>query len=107
MGRTERRRAERRNRIEDRKNKVLLTREDINKMKADITYEAAGYNTEALMTCFALVLYRVHGFKQKRIAKTLEYIDSLMTDILTNKATMDDYIKELEDETSVIVKCKD
>lgn len=107
MGRAERRRAERTNRIEGRKGKILVSREELNKMKRDITHDAAGYNTEALMTCFALALYRVHGFKQKRIAKTLEYIDGLMTDILTDKATMEDYIKELEDETCVIVKCED
>ena len=107
MGRAERRRAERRNRIEDRKNKVLLTREDINKMKEDITYEAAGYHAEALMTCFALSLKRLYGFGPKRIGNVLEYIDGLMSGLLDDSASIEQYKKELENETGVIVKCKD
>ena len=106
MGRAERRLNERCNRIEERKNKILISREDLSKMKRDITYRAAGFNTEALMTCFALAMARL-GFDADRIGECLGYIDGLMTDILNDTATMDDYIKELEDETGLIVQCKD
>lgn len=106
MGRAERRKAERRDRIENRKGKILISREDLNKMKKDITYEASGYNTEALMTCFALAMHR-QGFDADNIGESLSYIDSLMTDILTGVKSMDDYIKELEDEAGIIVKCEE
>lgn len=106
MGRAERRKAERNNRIEDRKSKILMKPEDIAKMKKDIAYEVSGFKTEALMTCFALVLAR-RGFDADDIGECIVYINSLMDDILADKATMDDYIRELEDETGIIVRCEE
>lgn len=106
MGRAERRKAERRERIENRKGKILLTPADLNKLKKDITYEASGYNTEALMTCFALALHR-QGFDADHIGECLTFIDGLMNDILTGAATMEDYMEELEKETGIVVECKE
>lgn len=80
MGRAERRASERRNRLEDRKGKILISPDEINKMKKDIAYQATGYKTEALMTCFALTMSRMG---------------------------LDDYKKELEEKTGIIVKCED
>ena len=105
MGRAERRRAERSNRIEERKGKILMRPEDIAKMKKDISYEVSGFKTEALMTCFALVLAR-RGFDADDIGDCIVTINGLMDDILAEQATMDDYIRELEDETGIIVRCE-
>lgn len=106
MGRAERRRVERNNRIEERKGKILMRPEDIAKMKQDITYEVSGYKTEALMTCFALVLAR-RGFDADDIGDCIVDINSLMDDILADNATMDDYIHELEDGCGIIVRCEE
>ena len=101
MGRAERRRAERRERIEDRKSKILMTRKDIAEMKK----ETSNYNVEALMTCFALAGRRLHGYGHKRIMRELQYIDELMGEVIDGDVTIEDYKKELEDETGVVIKC--
>ena len=54
-----------------------------------------------LMTCFALAEHKVHGFGRKRITKTVEYVCSLMDDILTDKATVEDYKRILEEKARV------
>lgn len=106
MGRAERRKYERNARIDDRKRKILMRPEDISKMKKDIAYEVSGFKTEALMTCFALALAR-QGFDADHIGECIVYINSLMDDILADRATMDDYIRELEDDTGIVVRCSD
>ena len=107
MGRAERRQLERRNRIEDRKNKILMTRADINRIKQEISTVASEYNVENLMTCFALAEHRLYGFGQKRILRTLQYIDELMGPIAEETASVEDYKKELEKECNVVIRCED
>lgn len=106
MGRAERRLAERRNRIEERKGKILMSREDLNGIKEDLSYQASGYIVKALTSCFALVMSR-KGFDQDYISECLESVNALMDDILDGKATMEDYMKELEDTTGIAVVCKE
>ena len=102
MGRAERRRQERRNRIEDRKTKILMRPEDIAAMKAkiteDVTENFGSYSTEALMTCFALVNHRLYGHGWKRTMRTLEEIDKMMGPIADGTKTVHDLKKELEEE---------
>lgn len=102
MGRAERRRLERRNRIEDRKTKILMRPEDIAAMKAkiteDVTENFGSYSTEALMTCFALANHRLYGHGWKRTMRTLQYIDEMMGPIADGTKTVHDLRKELEDE---------
>lgn len=105
MGRAERRKAERRNRIENRKGKILMSREEIGEMKQKVSSNVSAYNVESLMTCFALAEHRLYGFGQKRIMRSLQYIDDLMGAIINDEVVMEDYMKELEDETGVIIKC--
>lgn len=107
MGRAERRRAERRDRIEERKGKILVSPAELNRVKRDIAYKASCSNNEYLMTCFALALHRLYGFEAEEIGEALRCIDGFMTDILNDTSTMDDYIKELEEKTGVIVKCEE
>lgn len=105
MGRAEKRRLERRSRIENRKDKVLMSRQDIAEMKKDVFQKVDNFRIEALMTCFALANHRLYGHGPKRIMRSLNLIDELMCDIYDDKATIDDYKKELEDNAGVIVKC--
>lgn len=106
MGRAEKRLAARRNRIEERKGKLIMSRDELNKIKEDLSYEASGYSAEALMTCFALALNR-EGFDSDDISESLQYINSLMDQILSGEKTMEDYRKELEDETGIVIKCEE
>ena len=106
MGRAEKRLAARRNRIEERKGKLIVSRDELNKIKEDLSYEASGYSAEALMTCFALTLSR-EGFDSDDISDSLQYINSLMDQILSGEKTMEDYKKELEDKTGIIIKCEE
>ena len=100
MGRAERRKRERLDRIENRKDKILISKEDLSKKKDDVTK----YNVEVLMTCFALAEHRLYGFGQKRILRSLRYIDELMGSILDDSKTVNDYKKELEEETGLKIK---
>lgn len=102
MGRAERRKLERKNRLEDRKTKILMRPEDIKAMKekitADVTENFGAYSTEAMLTCFALVNHRLYGHGWKRTMKTLQAVDELMGPIADGTKTVHDLRKELEDE---------
>jgi hypothetical protein len=106
MGRAERRRAERKNRIEGRKDKILMTSEELTRFKQTVRDEVFGYGNETLMTCFSLADHRVHGFGVNRRRKTLQYIEEvLMMDIINDEKTVEDYKQELIDETGVKIEC--
>lgn len=105
MGRAERRRAERQERLEFNKNKVVMTKQDIAQMKNDIFDDVSKYNVSALMTCFALAERRLYGYGQTRILRTLQYIDQLMGDISNGNKTMEDYKRILKEETGVVIEC--
>lgn len=106
MGRAEQRRKERLNRLENKKGKVAISPQEINDMKKQLTNQAARYDVEMLMTCFALAEHRLYGYGKKRIIRTLSYIDGLMEEILQDRATIEDYKKELEQESKVVIKCE-
>lgn len=102
MGRQERRRLERKNRLEDRKTKILMRPEDIRAMKAkiteDVTENFGAYSTEAILTCFALANHRLYGHGWKRTMRTLQAIDEMMGPIADGTKTVQELKKELEDE---------
>lgn len=104
MGRAERRKAERRERLEFNKNKIVMTRQDLGKMKSDIIDEVCVYNGEALMTCFALAEHRLYGHGQKRLLRTLAYVDQLMGAVSSDLSTIEDYKRELKEETGVVIR---
>lgn len=104
MGRAERRLKARRDRIDNKKNSVTMSRDDIRKMKQDISDEVSAYSVEALMTCFALANRRLYGHGPERTMRTLQYIDDLMGHILDGSATIEDFKRELKDETGVSVQ---
>lgn len=97
MGRAERRRAERANRIEERKSKILLTRKELTDIKHDAQDAIAKASVENLMTCFALVLAEKYNFDVDQIVDCLSSIDSYMGMINDDEITMDDLIAKLED----------
>lgn len=105
MGRAERRRAERQNRIEDKKNKIYLRPSDITKMKQDITKQMADFDVEVLLTCFAQVLHDNYGFGQKRIMRALKAVDDTFGKVLNEELNVEEMKRRLEDEVGVRICC--
>ena len=105
MGRAERRRAERANRIEERKGKILMSKQDLGKMQDSIRQDISNFNVEAILTCLALALHRKFKFGPKRIMRVLNYIDELMGGVVADIYTIDDYKQQLKEETGVVIKC--
>lgn len=104
MGRAERRRMERADRIENRKGKLVLSKRELNDICDRAQRSTSEYNVEALMTVFALAEHRVHKFGRKRTLKTLAYIDELMADVADGNVSIEKYKKELEDEVGIAIK---
>lgn len=107
MGRAERRKAERRDRLEERKGKVLVTREQLSESRKRLIDQANTLSTEYLMTCFALSLHRLHGFEPDKILMTLQCVDNMMGQILSGEKTMDDFINELDDTVGLAIRVED
>ena len=104
MGRAERRRMERNDRIENRKGKLVLSKKELHDICDKAQRSTSEYNVEALMTVFALAEHRIHKFGRKRTLKTLAYIDELMKDVADGKVSIEKYKKELEDEVGIAIK---
>ena len=108
MGRAERRRQERQEKLEARRGNLLprMSKEELAVMRERTSYETSKNNVEMLMTCFALAEHRLYKFGHKRIVRSLRYIEQLMEYINNDKATIEDYKKELEAETGIIIACE-
>ena len=100
MGRAERRKIERTERIEKRKNKLLVTRKDLKDMRMSVSRD----NVKVLRACFALAEHRLYGYGRKRCIRTLNYVDEMMGDILDGTSSFDDYVNELRDDVGVVIK---
>lgn len=100
MGRSLRRLMERQNKIESRKGKKLMSKEDLHQLSDTISE----YNVETMMTCFSLVLHREFGFGKTRIFRVLEGVDNLMGGILDGSVTVSEYKQQLEDEAGVRIQ---
>lgn len=105
MGRAEIRKAERYKRIERSKEEITMTRQELAEMRDKLSQNVLNYNVEALMTCFALAEHRLYGFGKTRILRSLQYIDDLMGEVNDGKASIEDFKRELEEETNVMIKC--
>ncbi|MDD3337856.1 MAG: hypothetical protein PHS82_03270 [Lachnospiraceae bacterium] len=105
MGRAEHRRAERKNRIENKKGKVYLRPGDIKKMKEDITSDVAKFDVEVLLTCFAQVLHDQYGFGHTRVMRALAAVDETFGKVLNDELLVSDMQKRLEDEVGVTIRC--
>ena len=100
MGRAERRRMERSDRIENRKGKLLMSKSDLKDIRAEISEN----NVQVLITCFALANHRIYGHGHKTTLRTLTEVDRMMGEILDGTKTMDDFTRELREECEIEVK---
>lgn len=103
MGRAERRQRDRKHRIETRKGKFLLSHQELNDIIEYERLDMRKYTVESLMSCFALAEYRLYDADEDKIRELITFIDGLMEDILDEKATMDQYLDELEEGAGVII----
>ena len=110
MNRAERRRAAREegkqnklymSRQNNKQTKYGLTMDQIELVKKEVMDELSEYYITALMTCFALSEHRLYGHGKKRIYRSLEYVEDLMTSVMKGDTTVDEYKKQLEEETGV------
>ena len=92
MGRAERRK-------QARNNKVSLSRSKLEELRFNTAMQSSKFCVEALMSCFALAMHRIHGYSDDDIETDVNYIKSLMDDVLSGKTTIENYKQELEDET--------
>ena len=90
MGRKERRLQERNNRIESKKEKILLSNENIIEMKRNVRKQTSDYATNVLLNCFALSLNEVYGFGRKRIHRMLKHVEHNLCEIANNNLTVVD-----------------
>ncbi len=104
MGRAERRREIRHERIDGRKNKLLISHEELGKIKEKERQSTSIRDIESLMTCIALAEHRLYGFGETRILRSLRCVDELIGGIVDGSATMEDYVNELKNDTGILIK---
>ena len=105
MGRQERRLKERSARLDARKDKILISRNELGAWKDKVADDTSVYNVEVLMTCFALSLLHTGVCDVDKSMEVLEHIDFLMNRVINGECTLADYIEEMED-LGLIVKAK-
>lgn len=104
MGREERRREERQKKKElSKQNNMSRSRSKSNAIVESLIHDVTEHNTRIFLTCLGLTLHDEYGFGKKRIMRTLEHIDHLTNDILTEKATIEELEERLHKETGVSI----
>ena len=68
--------------------------------------DVRSFDIDMLMTCFALSERRLYRFGRKRIARSIGMVSALMDDVMSGKATLEDYKNELERDAKVILRAK-
>lgn len=93
MGRAERRKSDRADRLWNNKNSIKVTRDELERMRAKTMDDAGRFDTEVFLTCFALTLHDEFGFGFKRVQRALGGIDDLFGKVLNDEIDLD-FIKE-------------
>ena len=104
MGRAERRRQERQDRIFTKKGNISISPADLKKHERMIADKIARFDVELMQTCFALVLHDSYGADEDEIVDRLHDIDNLFGQILEGYITADDLVAELYEKTGLQVK---
>lgn len=104
MGRAERRRQERNGRISDRKGKIALRPDQIQRIKNDAADTASKFGVDTLMTCFAQVLHTEFGWGRVRILRVLNAVDETFGRVLTDGLSIQEMRQKLEDEVGLRIR---
>lgn len=106
MGRAERRRLERENRLlYSREKSVKMSKDELRSIKKKVSDASSENTVDILMTCFALAEHRLYGYGKKRCVKTLQYVDELMGGLSHDTATLEEYKQQLVDEVGLTISC--
>lgn len=105
MGRAEKRKMERNNRIENRKSMIHMSYEEYSEAIRKAKNEATRDAFKVFATCMALKDIQMHGYGKKRIIDNLNYMNDLMNALLDGDANFADYEKEVYDK-GVIINCR-
>ncbi len=105
MGRAERRRLERSQRIEDRKGRVALRPDEIREIKRRTAHEISTFDVEVLLTCFAQVLRDQYQWGHKRIFRALTAVDETFGRVLRGELSVADMQQRLEDDAGIRIQC--
>ncbi len=104
MGRAERRRQERQQRILTKRGNLSISPYELRQIKRKAVDDIAAFDVEILHTCFAVVLHEEFGFGYQRIMRALSAVDRKFGLILHNELTADELAKNLEDTVGLKVK---
>lgn len=96
MGRAERRKQERLDRLNSTTSKhdvvrKRYTQEEFDKLIQQVDYQARLETVQMMMTAFALAEHRIHKFGHTRVKRTIDYVEQLMDDINHDKASFEQY----------------
>lgn len=101
MGRAERRQAERKARIEDRKGKILLSYEELANIKEESRIQGRLEAIETITVCCALAERRAHKFGHKRVNKTVEALKDILQEVLEQNLTIKDLKAEAKEQLDI------
>ena len=104
MGRAERRRQERQQRILTKRGNISLSPYELRQIKRQAVNDIATFDVEIMQTCFAVVLHEEFGFGPKRIERAIRAVDRKFGMILNDELTADELAKSLEDSTGIEVR---
>ena len=105
MGRAERRRQERADRILDKKGRIALRPDEIRRMKRETADQISTFDVEVMLTCFAQVLHDQYGWGRVRVLRAMHAVDDTFGRILNGELSVDDMQKRLQDEVGLRIKC--
>ena len=101
MGRAERRAAERKARLEDRKGKVLISYEELERIKEASRIQGRMEAIETITVCCALAERKAHGFGRVRVGRTIEALKDILQEVLDKSLTITYLKKRLKDEVDL------
>lgn len=104
MGRAERRQRERETRIQERKDRIVLSQDEIRQMKRDIADKIVKFDVDTLFTCFAQALHTEYGWGYRRIFRVLHSVDEMFGKVLNNTLSVADMQERLEREVGIRIK---
>ena len=104
MGRAERRKREREDRIYENQQSVKMTKEEYKNIQDQVAKDASIFAVEALMTCFATVLHEDFGFGFTRIDRAICSIDEMFGKVLDGEVSIPEMKEKLEKTTGISIK---
>ena len=101
MGRADKRQRERSERIADRQEKILLTPRELRQIKTDVADQVSKFTVDALLTCFAQVLYSDFQWEYDDIIGALTAVDDTFGRVLRNELSVKGMQKQLEEDLNL------